>query len=59
MKFKFIYGTNDSEIEQKVNDFLATGVKVIDWKCMHVVDDVDSYWVCRDALVIYREYENV
>ncbi len=39
MKFKFIYGTNDSEIEQKVNDFLATGVKVIDWKCMHVVDD--------------------
>jgi 23S rRNA U2552 (ribose-2'-O)-methylase RlmE/FtsJ len=24
-----------------------------------VVDNVDQYWVCRDALVIYREYENV
>lgn len=32
---------------------------VVDIKLQsNVVDDVDSYWVFRDALVIYKEYEN-
>lgn len=35
-------------------DYIVVDIKLQS----NVVDDVDSYWVFRDALVIYKEYEN-
>lgn len=44
MKFKYIHAHDNNELEQKVNDFLATDIKIIDWKFQHVVDDLASQW---------------
>lgn len=35
-------------------DYIVVDIKLQS----NVVDDVNSYWVFRDALVIYKEYEN-
>lgn len=53
---------NDIDPSVQINRWLAKHPDyiVVDIKLQsNVVDDVDSYWVFRDALVIYREYENV
>lgn len=48
-------------IDEQINKWIAKhpDIIVVDVKLQsNVVDNVDSYWVCRDALVIYKEYEN-
>ncbi len=47
-------------IDDQINKWIAKHPDyiVVDIKLQsNVVDDVDSYWVFRDALVIYQEYE--
>lgn len=58
----FEEGYDDPDIDKQINSWIAKHPDyiIVDIKLQsNVVDDVDSYWVCRDALVIYREYENV
>lgn len=58
----FSEGFDDPSIDEQINKWIAKHPDyiVVDIKLQsNVIDDVDSYWVCRDALVIYREYENV
>lgn len=58
----FFEGYDEPNIDKQINKWLAKHPDyiIVDIKLQsNVVDDVDSYWVCRDALVIYREYENV
>lgn len=58
----FSEGFDKPHIDVQINKWLAKHPDyiVVDIKLqLNVVDNVDSYWVCRDALVIYREYENV
>lgn len=58
----FFEGFDDPSIGEQINKWIAKHPDyiVVDIKLQsNVIDDVDSYWVCRDALVIYREYENV
>lgn len=53
---------NKPSIDKQINSWIAKHPDyiVVDVKLQSsVVDNVDQYWVCRDALVIYREYENV
>ena len=47
-------------IDVQINKWIAKHPDyiIVDVKLQsNVVNDVDSYWVCRDALVIYQEYE--
>ena len=53
---------NKPKIDKQINNWIAKHPDyiIVDIKLQSsVVDDIDQYWVCRDALVIYREYENV
>lgn len=57
----FLQGFGKPGIDYQINKWLAKHPDyiVVDIKLQsNVVDDVDSYWVFRDALVIYKEYEN-
>ena len=54
----FLQGFGKLGIDYQINkhpDYIIVDIKLQS----NVVADVDSYWVFRDALVIYREYENV
>ena len=58
----FMEGFDDPSIDEQINKWIAKHPDyiIVDIKLQSsVVDDIDQYWVCRDALVIYREYENV
>lgn len=58
----FLQGFDELCIDKQINKWIAKHPDyiIIDVKLQsNVIDDVDQYWVCRDALVIYREYENV
>ena len=58
----FLQGFGKPCIDYQINKWIAKHPDYIveDIKLQaNLVNDVDSYWVCRDALVIYREYENV
>ena len=58
----FEEGYDDPDIDKQINNWIAKHPDyiIVDIKLQSsVVDNVDRYWVCRDALVIYREYENV
>lgn len=58
----FMEGFEDPSIDEQINKWIAKHPDyiIVDIKLQSsVIDDVDQYWVCRDALVIYREYENV
>lgn len=58
----FMEGFDDPSIDDQINKWIAKHPDyiIVDIKLQSsVIDDVDQYWVCRDALVIYREYENV
>lgn len=56
----FMEGFDEPSIDKQINKWIAKHPDyiVVDIKLQsNVVDDVDSYWVFRDALVIYQEYE--
>lgn len=58
----FFESLGDFSIDKQINKWIVKhpDIIVVDVKLQSsVVDNVDRYWVCRDALVIYREYENV
>lgn len=58
----FMQGFGKPCIDEQINKWIAKHPDyiIVDIKLQsNVIDDVDQYWVCRDALVIYREYENV
>lgn len=58
----FMQGFGKPCIDEQINRWIAKHPDyiIVDIKLQSsVVDDIDQYWVCRDALVIYREYENV
>lgn len=58
----FKEGLEDPSIDKQINKWIAKypDYIIVDVKLQsNVIDDVDQYWVCRDALVIYWEYENV
>ncbi len=58
----FMEGFDDPSIDEQINKWIAKHPDyiIVDIKLQSsVIDDVNQYWVCRDALVIYREYENV
>lgn len=58
----FMQGFGKPCIDEQINKRIAKHPDyiIVDIKLQsNVIDDVDQYWVCRDALVIYREYENV
>lgn len=58
----FMQGFGKPCIDEQINKWIAKHPDyiIVDIKLQSsVVDDIDQYWVCRDALVIYREYENV
>ncbi len=58
----FFESLGDPSIDKQINKWIVKhpDIIVVDVKLQSsVVDNVDQYWVCRDALVIYREYENV
>lgn len=58
----FSEGFDEPSIDKQINHWIAKHPDyiIVDIKLQSsVIDDVDQYWVCRDALVIYREYENV
>ncbi len=58
----FMQGFGKPCIDEQINRWIAKHPDyiIVDIKLQSsVIDDVDQYWVCRDALVIYREYENV
>lgn len=56
----FMQGFGKPCIDEQINRWIAKHPDyiIVDIKLQSsVIDDVDQYWVCRDALVIYREYE--
>lgn len=56
----FMQGFGKPCIDEQINRWIAKHPDyiIVDIKLQSsVVDDIDQYWVCRDALVIYREYE--
>lgn len=58
----FFESLGDLSIDKQINKWIVKhpDIIVVDVKLQSsVVDNVNQYWVCRDALVIYREYENV
>lgn len=58
----FKEGLEDPSIDKQINKWIVKHPDyiIVDIKLQSsVIDDVDQYWVCRDALVIYREYKNV
>ena len=58
----FMQGFGKLCIDEQINKWIAKHPDyiIVDIKLQSsVIDDVNQYWVCRDALVIYREYENV
>ena len=58
----FFEGFKEPSIDNQINEWIAKNPDniIVDVKLQsNVVDDVDSWYVVRDALVIYREYENV
>lgn len=58
----FMEGFDDPSIDEQINKWIAKHPDyiIVDVKLQsNVVDDIDSCCVVRDALVIYREYENV
>lgn len=57
----FMEGFDEPSIDKQINkwtakhpDYIIEDVKLQS----NVIDGVDKYVICRDALVIYREYEN-
>lgn len=58
----FFEGLDDPSIDEQINKWLAKHPDyiIVDIKLQsNVVDVPDCQFVTRDALVIYREYENV
>lgn len=58
----FFEGLDEPNIDKQINRWLAKhpDIIVVDIKLQsNVVDVPDCQFVTRDALVIYREYENV
>ncbi|MFR0621894.1 sporulation protein Cse60 [Limosilactobacillus mucosae] len=58
----FFEGLDDPNIDKQINRWLAKhpDIIVVDIKLQsNVADSSDCRFVTRDALVIYREYENV
>lgn len=58
----FFEGLDEPNIDKQINRWLAKhpDIIVVDIKLQsNVVDVPDCQFVARDALVIYREYENV
>ncbi|MGY5212001.1 sporulation protein Cse60 [Limosilactobacillus mucosae] len=56
----FMQGFGKPCIDEQINKWIAKHPDyiIVDIKLQSsVVDDIDQYWVCRDALVIYQEYE--
>lgn len=56
----FMQGFGKPCIDEQINRWIAKHPDyiIVDIKLQSsVIDDVDQYWVCRDALVIYQEYE--
>lgn len=56
----FMQGFGKPCIDEQINKWIAKHPDyiIVDIKLQsNVIDDVDQYWVCRDALVIYQEYE--
>lgn len=56
----FLQGFGRPCIDIQINKWLADHPDyiIVDIELQSsVIDDVDQYWVCRDALVIYQEYE--
>lgn len=57
----FLQGFDKPSIDVQINKWIAKHPDyiIVDVKLQSsVIDDVDQYWVCRDALVIYQEYES-
>lgn len=58
----FVQGLEKPSIDKQINKWITEHPDyiIVDVKLQsNVVDDIDSCCVVRDALVIYREYENV
>lgn len=58
----FFESLEDPSIDEQINKWIAKHPDyiIVDVKLQsNMIDDVDNYVICRDALVIYREYENV
>lgn len=58
----FFEGFDEPNIDKQINSWIAKHPDyiIVDVKLQsNVVDDIDNCYVVRDALVIYREYENV
>lgn len=58
----FFEGFKEPSIDNQINEWIAKNPDniIVDVKLQsNVVDDIDTWCVVRDALVIYREYENV
>lgn len=58
----FFEGFDEPSIDEQINKWIAKHPDyiIVDITLQsNVVDDVDNYYVLRNALVIYREYENV
>lgn len=58
----FMEGFEEPGIDEQINKWIAKhpDYLIMDVKLQSkVVDDIDNWCVVRDALVIYREYENV
>lgn len=56
----FMQGFGKPCIDEQINRWIAKHPDyiIVDIKLQSsVIDDVDQYWACRDALVIYQEYE--
>lgn len=59
---KFTEGFDKPGIDKQINKWIAKHPDyiIVDIKLQsNMIDDADNYYVVRDALVIYREYENV
>lgn len=56
----FMEGFDDPSIDEQINKWISKHPDyiIVDIKLQsNVVDDIDNYYVLRNALVIYREYE--
>ena len=58
----FMKGFDEPSIDKQINKWIAKHPDniIVDVKLQsNVVNDIDTYCVVRDELIIYREYENV
>lgn len=58
----FMKGFDEPSIDKQINKWIAKHPDniIVDVKLQsNVINDIDSYCVVRDELIIYREYENV